>query len=67
MGAKGIIERYVQIRPKVIVCQSQVVYAGKKVDLCDNLSAAIRQLEATVKELSMTIVTRGPLLACRNV
>lgn len=67
MGVKGIVERYVQILPKVIVCQTHVIYAGKKIDLRDTFSDAIRQLEARVKELSMTIVTHGPVFAGRNV
>lgn len=67
MGVQGIVERYVQILPKVIVCQSQIMYAGKKIDLRDKLSNAIRQMEVKVKELSMTIVTHGPVFAGRNV
>ncbi|KAF2992990.1 hypothetical protein E8E13_000714 [Curvularia kusanoi] len=33
MGATGIVERYSQIRPTIFICNTAVVYGGKRMDL----------------------------------
>ncbi|KAG5652875.1 hypothetical protein H0H81_003305 [Sphagnurus paluster] len=44
MGTEGILDRYRQILPKFIFADTEVVYAGKVVDLLPKISDVIRDL-----------------------
>jgi acetoacetyl-CoA synthetase len=44
MGVNGIVERFVQIQPKLLFVESIVTYATKKVDLRSKLALAVGQL-----------------------
>jgi acetoacetyl-CoA synthetase len=67
MGVKGIVERFSQLKPKLLVCETEVVYGGRTLDLRMKLEEANRQLEQLVPELQCTIVVRGPLFAGHNM
>jgi acetoacetyl-CoA synthetase len=67
MGASGIFERYLQVRPKVLICDTVVVYAGKKLDLRKRLFEANNKLSELVPELKHTLVVNGPTFAGKNV
>ncbi|KIK69329.1 hypothetical protein GYMLUDRAFT_255855 [Collybiopsis luxurians FD-317 M1] len=44
MGTQGILDRYRQIQPKLVFTETEVMYAGKKVDLRDRVSAVVKDL-----------------------
>ena len=45
MGAKGILERYKQIQPRLIVAETSYVYAGKFIDIIPKLREVTGVLE----------------------
>ncbi|TKA92245.1 acetoacetate--CoA ligase [Halopseudomonas bauzanensis] len=55
-GAQGVIDRFGQIEPKVLIACSGYHYAGKSNDLTDRLTEVLRQLP-TVEQL---ILVPGP-------
>lgn len=67
MGVKGIVERFSQLKPKVLVCETETIYAGKRLHLREKLEEANRQLEQLVPELQCTIVVRGQLFTGRTM
>ncbi|KAJ3774088.1 acetoacetyl-CoA synthetase [Lentinula raphanica] len=44
MGTEGILDRYRQIQPKFLFFETEIMYAGKIVDLRDKVSAVINGL-----------------------
>ncbi|KAJ4483937.1 acetoacetyl-CoA synthetase [Lentinula aciculospora] len=44
MGTQGILDRYRQIRPKFVFLETEVMYAGKTVDLREKISAVVKGL-----------------------
>ncbi|KAH7876567.1 acetoacetyl-CoA synthetase [Lentinula edodes] len=44
MGTQGILDRYHQIQPKFVFLETEVMYAGKTVDLRDKVSAVVKGL-----------------------
>ncbi|KAL3481708.1 hypothetical protein BJX99DRAFT_218147 [Aspergillus californicus] len=60
MGVQNIVDRYVQVRPKVFVCETAVRYAGKNLDLRSKMAAVSETLMKQVPELQITIIVRGP-------
>ncbi|KAF2011975.1 acetyl-CoA synthetase-like protein [Aaosphaeria arxii CBS 175.79] len=60
MGRQGIVERFLQIKPKLIFMESKVLYAAKHIDLRSVYSQAIAELREKVPELSKTVVINGP-------
>ncbi|OWP06692.1 hypothetical protein B2J93_5171 [Marssonina coronariae] len=67
MGATGIVERYSQVKPKILICDTIVTYAGKKLDLRKRLAEANDQLREHISELRHTLVVNGPLFPGANV
>lgn len=67
MGVSGIIERYRQVRPKVLVCDTVITYAGKRMDLRKRLAEVHEKLSELVSELKHTLVVNGPLFDGRNI
>jgi acetoacetyl-CoA synthetase len=67
MGAVGIVERYSQVRPTVLICDTAVTYGGKRLDLCSRLAEANKELRGVVPELAHTIVVNGPVFEGVNV
>ncbi|KAJ3718135.1 acetoacetyl-CoA synthetase [Lentinula guzmanii] len=45
MGSQGILDRYRQIQPKFLFSETEVMYAGKTVDLRDKVAAVIEGLQ----------------------
>ncbi|KAJ3749562.1 acetoacetyl-CoA synthetase [Lentinula detonsa] len=45
MGSQGILDRYRQIQPKFLFSETEVMYAGKTVDLRDKVAAVIKGLQ----------------------
>ena len=67
MGESGVLDRYSQLRPKVLVCETEIVYAGKRKDLRQKMSKINQQLRSAVPEFRTTVVARGPLFEGDNV
>jgi acetoacetyl-CoA synthetase len=67
MGLEGILDRYKQLRPKVFICETEVVYAGKTIDLRPRFTEVNRRLREAVPELQSTIVVRGSTFEGVNV
>jgi acetoacetyl-CoA synthetase len=67
MGTEGIVERYSQLKPKILICYSEVSYGGKKIDLRPKLAEANRKLGGLVPELKYTLVLKGRLFEGHNV
>lgn len=44
MGAQGILERYRQIRPCLLIAETSSVYAGKRVDLVPKIREVAKDL-----------------------
>ncbi|KAH7147309.1 hypothetical protein DER46DRAFT_473628, partial [Fusarium sp. MPI-SDFR-AT-0072] len=59
MGAEGIISRYTQIRPKILFVETEVLYAGKRRTLGNNIATAVDKLRERVPELSKVVVVNG--------
>ncbi|MEZ2746901.1 acetoacetate--CoA ligase [Halopseudomonas bauzanensis] len=60
-GALGIIDRFGQIEPKVLIACSDYHYAGKSIDLTDRLSEVLRQLPSVER----LILVPGPAVPSR--
>ncbi|KAF5574290.1 acetoacetate ligase [Fusarium pseudoanthophilum] len=60
MGADGIINRYAQVRPKVLFVDTEVVYTGRRRVMEDKMKAAAARLKQEVLELSKVVVVSGP-------
>ncbi|KAJ7282809.1 acetoacetyl-CoA synthetase [Mycena rebaudengoi] len=45
MGLQGILDRYRQIQPKFVFAETEVLYAGKVIDLLPKISEVFRQLQ----------------------
>lgn len=60
MGAEGIVNRYSQVRPKVLFVDTEVVYAGRRRVLKNRMMAAASKLKQQVPELSQVVVVSGP-------
>jgi len=58
-GANGVIDRFGQIRPKLLVCADGYRYAGKTVDSL----ARVREVRSRIPEIASVIVV--PYLAAR--
>lgn len=67
MGSEGILQRYSQVRPTVLICDTAVQYGGKKIDLRDRFAVVEKSLRNTVPELKHTVVVNGPLFPGKNV
>lgn len=67
LGPKGIVERYSQVKPKVLICDTKVVYAGKSINMVEKFAAIIKDLTRLVPELTATVVVNGPTCAGKNV
>ncbi|KAH7183846.1 hypothetical protein BKA60DRAFT_475087 [Fusarium oxysporum] len=60
MGAKGVIERYSQIQPKVLFVESTVLYGGQRRDQREKLKTAVGELKKRVQQLEHVVVMTGP-------
>ncbi|KAF5541290.1 acetoacetate ligase [Fusarium mexicanum] len=62
MGAEGIINRYAQVRPKVLFMDTEVVYTGKRRVMMEKMRTAATKLKQEVPELSICHSAGGALL-----
>jgi acetoacetyl-CoA synthetase len=67
MGASGIIDRYSQLRPKVFICETEVIYAGKRRDLRQKFFNVAQQLKLLVPEFQTTVIAGGPVFQSDSV
>lgn len=44
MGVPGILDRYRQITPKLLFTDTEIIYAGKRVDLCQKIEQVSKDL-----------------------
>ncbi|KAF9264076.1 acetoacetate-CoA ligase [Marasmius fiardii PR-910] len=49
MGTQGILDRYTQIQPKLVFAESEVLYAGKTVNLVPKVTEVITKLSKSLK------------------
>lgn len=61
MGQKGITERYLQIKPKLVFVDSEVLYGGRNQDLRGKVSSVVRSLQSAGGDLKKVVVTKGRL------
>ncbi|EEB96473.1 hypothetical protein MPER_04388 [Moniliophthora perniciosa FA553] len=59
MGTQGILDRYRQIQPKLVFAETEVLYAGKTIDLMPKVTEVIKDLSA--KGLSRAILLPSTL------
>lgn len=59
MGASGIVERYSQIRPKLLFVDCAVTYGGKAIDLGGKMREVTQTIKAQDSELQKVIVMSG--------
>lgn len=60
MGAKGIVERYAQIQPKLLFVETAVLYGGKNLDMTKKFQEAVGELKKRVAGLQKVVVMNGP-------
>lgn len=59
MGVKGIVERYMQIRPKVLFIESQTLYGGKTRDFREKLRKVVGELKKRINGPEKVVIS-GP-------
>ncbi|KAH7131834.1 acetoacetyl-synthase [Dendryphion nanum] len=59
MGPRAIIDRYTQIKPKLVFADSGYIYANKRFDLSGNIKAWSKELAKTNENLSSVVVLPG--------
>ncbi|OAL52140.1 acetoacetate-CoA ligase [Pyrenochaeta sp. DS3sAY3a] len=59
MGATGIIERYTQIKPKVLFVECEIKYGGKRIDLEPKLNAAIAGMKTQGFKADKIVLVNG--------
>lgn len=62
MGVGGIVDRYSQIRPKIIFADQGYVYAGKIIDLSDRIRQWSSELRERSDMLAQVVVIPNPNL-----
>ncbi|EGU83212.1 hypothetical protein FOXB_06286 [Fusarium oxysporum f. sp. conglutinans Fo5176] len=62
MGVGGIVDRYSQIRPKIIFADQGYVYAGKIIDLSDRIRQWSSELRERSDRLAHVVVIPNPNL-----
>lgn len=66
MGARSIIERYSQLKPKVIIIDTSIQYSGKTIDLCTRMTETLQELSHLVPELQHILIANGKPLTLPN-
>lgn len=67
MGAQGIVERYRQLAPKVLIYDTEAIYGGRRMDLRRKFEEVNAKLEDALQTKFSTIVKQGEPFAGRNV
>ncbi|KJA27864.1 hypothetical protein HYPSUDRAFT_35033 [Hypholoma sublateritium FD-334 SS-4] len=58
MGTLGILDRYRQIQPKFVFADTEVLYAGKKVDLLPKIAEVVQHLSVHGLERAVLLPSR---------
>lgn len=59
MGTSGILDRYRQIRPKILFASSETVYAGKTINITKKIADVERDLRLGGYGLEKVVVLRS--------
>lgn len=59
MGVAGLVERYLQISPKILFLDTSVKYGGKSLNLQKKLAEAAENLHQLVPGLDKIVVVKG--------
>lgn len=59
MGTSGILDRYRQIRPKILFASSETVYAGKTINITKKIADVVSDLRASGYGLETAVVLRS--------
>ena len=59
MGTSGILDRYRQIRPKILFASSETVYAGKTINITDKIADVESDLRLGGYGLEKAVVLRS--------
>jgi acetoacetyl-CoA synthetase len=65
-GAKGVLDRFGQIEPKVLFTVDGYHYAGKRIELSERVRAIAKQLPATEKIVVLGYLDADPALPTPN-
>ncbi|KAJ2922204.1 hypothetical protein H1R20_g14881, partial [Candolleomyces eurysporus] len=69
MGTQGILDRYSQIRPKFIIAETEVQYAGKVIDLLPKVRQVVSSLTGQGLQKAILLPSRvsGKILALPDI
>ena len=67
MGAAGIVDRYIQMRPKALFFTTAIHYAGKDIDLRGRMKEVVEKLEYAVPELTTSVIVSGGPISEKTV
>ncbi|EMD37673.1 hypothetical protein CERSUDRAFT_114316 [Gelatoporia subvermispora B] len=72
MGSQGILDRYKQIRPKLVFSEIDVLYAGKRIDMLPKVTEVTKELmshglEAVILLPSAVTGDEASLSLCRDI
>jgi acyl-coenzyme A synthetase/AMP-(fatty) acid ligase len=59
MGTSGILDRYRQIRPKILFASSETVYAGKTINITQKIADVVSDLRASGYGLETAVILRS--------
>ena len=59
MGTFGILDRYRQIRPKILFASSETVYAGKTINITNKIADVVNDLRLGGYGLEIAVVLRS--------
>ena len=62
-GVAGVLDRFGQIRPKVLFAADGCFYAGKTIDVIDRIAAIAAQLESVEHVVVVPYTRRSPAIA----
>ncbi len=60
-GTKGVIERFSQIKPKILIVTNQYFYNGKKINILDRIPEIIKKIPS-IKHVIISIYPGQPIL-----
>ncbi|KAF8973045.1 acetoacetyl-CoA synthetase [Flammula alnicola] len=58
MGTQGVLDRYRQVQPKFVFAETEVLYAGKKVDLLPRVSEVVKDLSSKSLQKAILLPSR---------
>jgi acetoacetyl-CoA synthetase len=67
MGVKGILQRTVQVTPKLLFFDDKAVYNGREVDLRENIAETVEGLKNIKEFLGVVVIPRFPERGAQSV